>query len=220
MRLVLCDDHQLLLDALSTALTQRGHVVEAAVSSSHEVAAVVARTDPDICLLDVRFPDGDGVEAARELRQVAPRTKVVILSATADPETVAAASAAGVVGFTHKDQTIDAIVRVLERVNNGEMVQDVEGAGTARRRGAAESDVARLLRYLTERELEVLERLVAGETTEVIARGLGITVNTARTHVQNVLVKLGAHTRLQAAALVVNAGLMAPSGPQTLRRTS
>lgn len=219
MRLVLCDDHQLLLDALSTALTQRGHVVEAAVSSSREVAAVVARTDPDICLLDVRFPDGDGVEAARELRQVAPRTKVVILSATTDPETVTAASAAGVVGFTHKDQTIDAIVRVLERVNNGETVQDVEGVA-ARRRGADESDVARLLRYLTERELEVLERLVDGETTEVIARGLGITVNTARTHVQNVLVKLGAHTRLQAAALVVNAGLMQPSGPQTLRRTS
>lgn len=221
MRLVLADDHRMLLDALATALTQRGHVVAAAVSSRGAVVDAVRRTAPDICLLDIRFPDGDGLETARELKASGMVTKVVILSATTDAGTVAAAAEAGVVGFTHKDQTIDAIVAVLERVHSGETVIEADlAAAGSRSRPNGESDLVRMMRYLTERELEVLWRLVEGETTEAIARGLGITVNTARTHVQNVLVKLGAHTRLQAAALVVNAGLVRPPQARSLRRTS
>jgi two-component system, NarL family, nitrate/nitrite response regulator NarL len=221
MRLVLCDDHQLLLDALASALTDRGHVVEAVVSSSAAAVDAVVRADPDACLLDIRFPDGDGVEVARQLRELAPRTKVVILSATADPGTVAAAVGAGVAAFSHKDQSIDAIVHVLDRVMDGEIVIEVAGVReSSRRRDAAESDVARMLRYLTTRELEVLHRLVDGESTEGIAREIGITANTARTHVQNILIKLGAHSRLQAAAMVVNAGWPGVHQASTLRRSS
>ncbi|MGH8938641.1 MAG: LuxR C-terminal-related transcriptional regulator, partial [Actinomycetes bacterium] len=175
---------------------------------------------PDACLLDIRFPDGDGVDVARQLRALAPRTKVVILSATADPATVAAAVGAGVAAFTHKDQTIDAIVHVLDRVMDGETVIEVAGVRESKRRDAAESDVARMLRYLTARELEVLHRLVDGESTEGIARAIGITANTARTHVQNILIKLGAHSRLQAAAMVVNAGWPDVHPASTLRRSS
>lgn len=220
MRLVLCDDHQLLLDVLASALVERGHVVEATVSSPHEVADVVRRTDPDICLLDVNFPDGEGIEAAHQLRVLAPRTKVVMLSVASDSAVVTAAVAAGVAGFTRKDQSIDGIVGVLQRVERGEVVLDVRSRSAATRPVTGDADVARLLRHLTDRESEVLQRLVDGETTEGIARSLGVTVNTARTHVQKILVKLGVHTRLQAAAMVMNAGLMQPDPAPPLRRTS
>jgi two-component system, NarL family, nitrate/nitrite response regulator NarL len=219
MRLVLCDDHQLLLDVLTTALTAHGYLVEATVSSARAVAEVVRRTDPDVCLLDVCFPDGGGVEVACELTAVAPRTKVVMLSVSSEPEVVAAAVAAGAAGFTRKDQAIDGIIRVLQRVQRGETVIDVSGRSSAPRRSTGDSEASRLLRHLTEREVEVLQRLVDGETTEALAHGLGITVHTARTHVQKILVKLGVHTRLQAATMVMNAGLMQPNPAPSLRPT-
>ena len=131
-----------------------------------------------------------------------------MVSATDDPAIVSAALDLGVAGFTRKDQRIDGIVQILERVAQGEVAVDPELLRAAvRHLKAPDVDQAeRTLRYLTPREREVLRRIVEGESTKQIARAMDIAQSTARTHVQNVLVKLGAHSRVEASAIVARVG--------------
>jgi two-component system nitrate/nitrite response regulator NarL len=132
---------------------------------------------------------------------------VVILSAVSDPSVVAEAIDAGVVGFVRKDQNASRIVSTLDRVATGEMAIDGDLLRAAVRATptSPRSDTSRMLSFLTAKERAVLLLLVDGSSTAEIARSLGIATSTARTHVQNVLVKLGVHSRLQATALIANA---------------
>jgi DNA-binding NarL/FixJ family response regulator len=149
-----------------------------------------------------------GLELAQQVVDKYPRTKVLMVSATDDPAIVSAALDLGVSGFTRKDQRIDGIVQILERVGQGEIAVDPELLRAAvRHLKAPDIDQAeRTLRYLTPREREVLRRIVEGESTKQIARAMDIAQSTARTHVQNVLVKLGAHSRVEASAIVARVG--------------
>ena len=236
-RIVLCDDHTLLTESLAASLVGKGYQVEAVTSTPAQGLAAVAALDPDILMLDVHFPmtvaargtgsplatAGEqafpvsrpnsrmvtaGLELAQAVLQRHPRTKVLMVSATDDPAIVSAALDLGVSGFTRKDQRIDGIVQILERVAAGEVAVDPELLRAAvRHLKAPDVDQAeRTLRYLTPREREVLRRIVEGESTKQIARAMDIAQSTARTHVQNVLVKLGAHSRVEASAIVARVG--------------
>lgn len=210
MKLVLCDDHLMWLEALEQNLAARGHVVAALATTPDQALDAVATNDPDVVALDVSFPDGSGLQVASRIRDQCPRSRVVMLTGSSEPSLVSAAVDAGAAGFTRKDQSVDAIVAALERVAEGgdgfgESQQQGLDAG---RRLRAETETAQLLRYLTPQERHVLRRLVDGRSTSEIARELSVTKNTARTHVQKVLMKLGAHSRLQAATMVVRAGLV------------
>jgi two-component system, NarL family, nitrate/nitrite response regulator NarL len=198
MRLVLCDDHELLAQALAVALEARGHQVLAVTTTPAAGVAAVEAFRPDICLLDLRFPeDGNGLDAARAIGQRYPQTKVLVLSGVADPQTVDAAAKAGVAGYIAKDQSVSEISRALEMIAAGRTVISLglrsQWSDKGRRRAALDA--------LTPREKEVLARIVAGESTVRIARAMGITTGTVRIYVGNVLAKLGVHSRLQAAAL-------------------
>jgi two-component system nitrate/nitrite response regulator NarL len=238
VRIVLCDDHTLLTESLAASLTGKGYQVEAVTSTPAQGLAAVATLDPDVLMLDVHFPasaaaiaaaqhlaGGVGepafpvsrptsrmVTAGLELAQIVierhPRTKILMVSATDDPAIVSAALDLGVSGFTRKDQRIDGIVQILERVGQGEVAVDPELLRAAvRHLKSPDIDQAeRTLRYLTPREREVLRRIVEGESTKQIARAMDIAQSTARTHVQNVLVKLGAHSRVEASAIVARVG--------------
>jgi two-component system, NarL family, nitrate/nitrite response regulator NarL len=210
VRLLLCDDHVLLLEALAVALTARGHEVVGTIADPADVAAAAERLAPDVCILDITFPTGDGIEAARELAARAPGTKVLMLSATADPAQVRAAFEVGAQGFVQKDDSIEEILTAVRRLEEGEVaidprllravMRESRPSPAGRRSGEA--------MQLTPRETQVLSHLVAGDTTAEIARALGVASSTARTHIQNVLIKLGVHSRLQAAAFAVNHGLV------------
>jgi two-component system nitrate/nitrite response regulator NarL len=211
MRLVICDDHRLLTEALASMLSTQGHVIEGIAYSADELLRVVAASDPDVCVLDVNLAGGtEGLTVARELAEKHPRTKVVILSAVSDPSVVAEAIDAGVVGFVRKDQKASRIISTLERVAAGEMAIDGDLLRAAVRATptSPRSDTSRMLSFLTAKERAVLLLLVDGSSTAEIARSLGIATSTARTHVQNVLVKLGVHSRLQATAMIANAGAL------------
>ncbi len=207
MRLLLCDDHTLLLEALAAALTARGHDVVATVTDPAAVAEVAERLAPDVCILDITFPTGDGLEAARELAIRAPATKVLMLSATSDPALVRAAFEAGALGFVQKDESVQEILTALRHLDEGEVAIDPRLLRLAMREPrpapAAAGRTADAMR-LTARETQVLVHLVAGDTTAEIGRALGVASSTARTHIQNVLIKLGVHSRLQAAAFAVS----------------
>ena len=212
MRLVLCDDHRILGEALAVGLRAHGHVVVAITTTVADGIAAVAADPPDICLLDLHFPGPeDGLDAARHIRREHPETKILVLSGFDDRNAVVAAIDAGVAGFIRKDQKIERIADALEVIAAGGTVFESQ-----RRSPVGQRAWPRLIRSyykLTEREEEVLRRLVAGQSTVVMVREMGITTGTLRAYVRNVLIKLGTHSRLQAVALACREDLLAGVTP-------
>ena len=205
MRIVLCDDHRLFVEPLGAALGGRGHDVVVTHSPGRALRAV-AQHRPDLVIMDLAFPDGNGIDAIGRCASDT-RPAVVVLSGSPDAQNkVAVATAAGAVAFLRKDQPVAAIFDALDRIAAGRPV-----AKPPVPRPRPHSDeyrrVRRLVELLTDREREVLLRLVEAEDTTEIARSMGVRTSTTRTHLQNVLLKLGVHTRLQAVALVVTTGI-------------
>lgn len=205
MRLVLGDDHRLFVEPLAAALAGRGHDVVIATTVNDAIQAVEDH-HPDLCVMDLRFPDGDGLDAVAAVHARRPSCPVVVLSGSLDARDPAAAMAAGAVGFLRKDQPVAAIFNALDRIAAGdELAPPVSPRAAAP--PAEHGRVRNVVAGLTQRERQVLDRLVEGEDTVEMARSLGVAPSTTRTHVQNVLDKLGVHSRLQAVALVLGAGV-------------
>jgi two-component system nitrate/nitrite response regulator NarL len=202
MRIVVCDDHRLLLEALGMALSASGHDVVALASRPEEAVTAVATHRPDVCLLDVNFPDGTSVAAIHELREASPETKVVMLSAEADHAVVGRAIAEGASGYVGKEKPITEIVEMLDRAVHGQLAVEPALLQRALRPHKSSEDPLWALQFLTDREWQVMRCIMEGQTTEEMAGSLGVQRSTARTHVQNLLTKLGVHSRLQAAALM------------------
>lgn len=204
MRVVLCDDHEMLLEGLEAALIGRGFAVEATTTDPDEALRLVGELRPDVCILDVTFPEGDGVDMAREIVQAVPDTRVLLLSAGLTADIVRRGIEVGVGGFVSKSGSVAHVMRGIERLLSGQVVveADLLREAMAARTGAvaaAASDDP--LSRLTSREREILNCIVDGDSTATMAARLRISPSTARAHVQNLLMKLGVHTRLQAVAI-------------------
>jgi two-component system, NarL family, nitrate/nitrite response regulator NarL len=208
MRLVLCDDNRNFCEALAVALEARGHQALAIATTADEGVAAVARHQPDACLLDFRFHEGgEGLGAARAIRDQYPDTAVLVVSGPGGRLTPLAAAQIGVAGFFGKDQELDKIAIALDTIAAGRVTSPPEPPEQDR------------LSALTPRETEVLRRIAAGQSTKTMAREMSVTTETLRTYVKNVLGKLGAHSRLEAAALasrVGSAGQAEPEGEHPL----
>lgn len=205
---VLGDDHAVFVDALAAVLTGRGCTVTTATTIEATITAVAVRR-PEICLIDRHFAGGrDGVGAVGDLRAASPGTKVVILSANGDRDSVTRAMRAGAAGYIHKTRSVAVLTQAIERVLGGEVVIEVPAEPGGRRHAAGYSDATRLATYLTARERQCLQLLVAGQDTADMVRSLGVSAATVRTHVQALLTKLGVHSRLEAAAFAVRHGLV------------
>jgi two-component system, NarL family, nitrate/nitrite response regulator NarL len=207
VRLVVCDDYRILVESLAVALQARGYDV-LATTTPEECLKAVANSRPDVCLLDLYLPRReDGLETARAIRMEHSDTQVLILSGVADPVVLSQAIDLGVAGIIRKDQTVDKIAAAITQVAAGcsafqtDVIRDAVGRLTSQPRKEP-------WEYLTGRELEVLRRIVAGESTKQMARSMQIAASTVRTYAQNVLTKLGVHSRLEAAAVAVRAHLV------------
>lgn len=207
MRLVLCDNNRILCEALGAALEARGHQVQAITGEAAEAVAAVAAHEPDVCLLDVCSPGPvDGLAAAQAIRRDHAGTAVLVLSGVTDPAVRSAIRKMGLAGLLFKDRSVDQIIDALGVITAGGVVFDPMlpqvrgGRATSHQR-------QRALYFLTQREREVLRRIVAGQSTPQMAREMEIATSTLRSYVKNLLVKLGAHSRLQAAALATREDL-------------
>jgi two-component system, NarL family, nitrate/nitrite response regulator NarL len=208
MRLVVCDDQRILVDSLEVTLQARGHDVLTA-TTPEECLKAVAEARPEVCLLDLYLPGReDGLETARAIRTSHPDTQVLILSGVADPPVHCRAIDSGVAGIIRKDQTVDKIAAALLQVAAGEFVFQTNLVRSVVRHLTSQPR-KEPWEYLTARELEVLRRIAAGESTKQMARSMQIAVSTVRTYAQNVLTKLGVHSRLEASAIAVRAQLAA-----------
>jgi Response regulator containing a CheY-like receiver domain and an HTH DNA-binding domain len=202
MRLLVCDDHRLLLEALSMALADKGHLVVATALDPDQAVEAAREHQPDVCLLDVNFPSGNGLSAIRRIHDVSANTKVVILSGTVNAGLVADAIAQGAQGFVGKEKPIGVVIEAVELASQGYLAVDPLLLQAALRPRVHSDDRLWVLKFLTEREWQVMRCLIDGLSTQEIANRLCVQRSTARTHVQNLLIKLGVHSRLQAAALL------------------
>jgi two-component system nitrate/nitrite response regulator NarL len=206
VRIVLCDDHRLLIEAFDPVLTVHGHEVVALTTTPDQACRAAVELQPDVCILDLAFPDGSGLDATAAITATST-CKVLVLSGRSDPESVKAALAAGASGFVPKDRSIEGVLRALDRLSAGEVAIDRDLLTAAIRAPSGRCGASEQLRFLTRREREALRRIAEGQSTKEIAHDMQVAHSTARTHVQNVLTKLGVRSRLQAAALVARAGL-------------
>lgn len=206
MRLVLCDDNRILCETLAAGLEAVGHQVTGIATTAAEGVLAVAAHGPDVCLLDLRFHRSpDGLNAVRIISQDYRRTKVLVLSAVTDPATVTLALDAGAAGFLRKDREVGQIADALNVVADGGLVIDATSPAPKRPAGAPRETP---LREFSPRETEVLHRIVAGQDTAQMVGEMGITTSTLQSYVKSVLAKLGAHSRLEAAALASKRGLV------------
>ena len=121
MRLLVCDDHRLLLDALSMALTDREHTVVATAFDPDDAVEAAREHRPDVCLLDVSFPQANGLSAIGRIHEVSPDTKVVMLSGSISRSLMAEAIAKGAQGFVGKEKPVGVIIEALEMAHQGHL---------------------------------------------------------------------------------------------------
>lgn len=208
-RVLIVDDHPILLRGLRATLEGEpwvGEVVQATTVASAVKEAVTRK--PDLVVMDVRLPDGDGIEATRRILRVLPEATVLILTMDGDNDLVAQALDAGAHGFLLKDLDASDLAASLRAVAGGSVVlgPNVEPTLTTSPRGGPR----RLppLDRLTDRELQVLSLLAASATTARIAHELGVTEKTVRNQLTAIFSKLGVADRVQAALLAHRLGLM------------
>lgn len=213
MRIVICDDHELLVEALSVALTDRGHDVVGSTTTLSNLVDLLAATLPDVCLLDLGLPLGDPLDLLPSIRTAAPDTAVVILSASVEEGIVLRALSAGAAGFVPKARPVSALCDALDVVAMGQLALEPGLLASALRPAPPVEDPMWLLGFLTGREWQVLRCLADGMSNREIAATLGVSPGTSRTHVQHVLAKLGVTSRLKAAAFVARHGEGVPWPP-------
>lgn len=202
--MVIVDDHRVLAELLTAALSASDEV--AVVESIGTAAGAVARVgamQPDVVILDYDLPDADGVSVVSSIKAACTTCRVLMLTSYTDPVILSEAFDAGCDGFVTKRNGASEILSAVLAVASDEtpVSADMVGALVRRDDGAVGSD-------LTERELEVLRSASLGHSNKEIAAELFLSVNTVRNHMQHVLNKLGAHSKLEATAIAVRAGIL------------
>ena len=200
INVAIVDDHLLVAEMLSKMVEGESDMHFA--GTAHTVAGaseLVDKERPDVVLMDYRLPDGTGIDAVKNILQRWPETRIVMLSGDSSHDLMVRAIEAGCVGMLAKDRPMDELLGAIRSASKGELVFRAD-------------EMNKLLSYfkksptsdadgLTTRELEVLQLLAEGVSTDGIAEKLFISINTVRNHVSKILMKLGAHSKLEAVAI-------------------
>ena len=213
IRVMLADGQSLFREAMRVVFeTQPDFHVVGEAADGMQAVAEAERTEPDVALIDANLPNGDGIRASSMIAQRVPGCRILVLCEDEDERTLISSLEAGGTGFVTKGSPIGELIETTRRVHKGETTIPAQmlGALLARliTRKREHDDALLRLGKLTRREREVLALLAQGADNAGIAQPLVISPETARTHVQNVLGKLGVHSRLEAAAFVVQNGLL------------
>ena len=205
LRLLLVDDHEVVRQGLAALLARRpAFQVVAEAGTVAEALAAARRFRPDLVIMDVRLPDGTGVEACRDIRAEMPETRVVMLTSYPDEDAVLAAILAGASGYLLKQIRGRDLVAALESVGRGDSLLDpaVTERVLERVRRVAAGEMADELASLTSQERKILFLVADGKTNKEIATEVFLSDKTVKNYVSSILSKLDLQRRAQAAAFV------------------
>lgn len=204
IRVLIVDDHEVVREGLRALLRRRPNLT--VVGAADTVASAIAearRMKPDVVIMDLRLPDGSGVEACREIRAQRPETKVIMLTSYADDEAVIASIMAGATGYLLKQSRTQALTDAIVRAMNGESLLDpavtqqvldrVRSAGTKK---------ADELSLLSEQEQKIVDLIAQGKTNKEIAQEVYLSDKTVKNYVSSILSKLNLRRRSEAAAFI------------------
>lgn len=206
IRLLLVDDHEVVRMGLGTLFHRAGTVQ--VVGEANSVASAVSeaiRLRPDVVLLDLRLPDGSGVEACREILGACPGTHVVFLTSFADEDAVLSTTFAGAKGYLLKTIGGTALVHAIQAIAGGQSILDpaVTGSVLARMRSLSMLDTDGQSVTLSPQERRILPLVADGKTNKEIATALGLSDKTIKSYLSNIFDKLQVTRRSQVAAMFV-----------------
>jgi two-component system, NarL family, response regulator DegU len=211
IRIVIADDHALFREGLKRLLSaDRSFLVIGEASNHREAVQVVARTRPDILILDLKMPSGDALDTLHDIAARSPATKVLILTAFGEKENVLSSAQARARGYILKGVSTPTLIEALKKVNAGEIWVDPDLSSAADFKQITEShslDVGPpandTIQALTKRELEILHLVAEGLSNEEIGKKIFISHKTVKTHIRNIFDKLQVHNRFKAALWVM-----------------
>lgn len=204
IRIVVADDHEVVRCGLASLFERSGIQVIGEASNGDQAVAQALEHRPDVLLMDIRMPDTDGLSALERIRQEVPETPVVVLSTYDNPTYVARSVALGAADYVLKGSPRQMLISAIQRAAAGEsptedsVMQRVKSAMSKRRDREQNDGVP-----LTNRELQVLRHVALGLSNREIGRSLDISIETVKEHVQNILRKIEATDRTQAAVWAV-----------------
>jgi DNA-binding NarL/FixJ family response regulator len=208
IRLMICDDHEVIRTGLASLLAGTDIEIVAEAASGKDALKLAVKDKPDIVLLDIRMPDGDGLATLEKMRQKAPECKVIMLSTYDNPTYIARAVALGASDYVLKGSSRDDIIATIKSCAAGESPcrtgELKKIANTMKVKQAIDDDDV----PLTQRETQVLRHVALGLSNKEIGKSLEISVETVKEHVQNILRKIAVSDRTQAAVWAVRKGLV------------
>ncbi|WP_083983407.1 response regulator [Actinomadura hibisca] len=207
IRVLIADDHPIVRQGLRTFLGVQADIEVVGEAEDGVSAVSLAESlEPDIVLMDLKMPGADGLAALTELRARGVRARVLVLTSVTERGHVLPAVQAGAAGYLYKDVEPRALVQAIKAVHDGHVLLAPDAAEAMVRAEQAGTD-ERGPATLTEREREVLVQIARGRSNREIARALVVSEKTVKTHVSNLLMKLGVQDRTQAALYAVRHGL-------------
>ena len=200
-RILICDDHEIVREGLRGLLGRQADMtVVGEAGTVAEAVDAAARHKPDVVIMDIRLPDGSGVEACRAIREARPETKVIMLTSYADDDAVFASIIAGASGYLLKQTRGQAVVDAITAVAAGRSLLDPDVTGKVLERVRASRGEDPAIASLTEQERKVLAGLAEGKTNREIGETLFLSEKTVKNYVSRILDKLGLSRRAEAAA--------------------
>lgn len=207
--MIIVDDHEVVRNGIRSYLeTISDFDVVGEAESGEEALKMVSDLIPDIVLLDLIMPGMDGVETTRRIKQISPRTKVVVLTSYHEDAHIFPALKAGAISYILKDMKMEKLVETLHRALQNEVTLHPVVAARVLQNLRGDNDEETLFTDLTERELDVLRLIANGLSNSQIAEKLVISENTVKGHVSNILSKLHLADRTQVAVYAWQKGLV------------
>ena len=213
--IIIVDDHEVVRSGMRSYLeTLPDFSVVGEAASGEEAIELVSELIPDIVLMDLIMPGMDGIETTRRIKQVSPRTQVVVLTSYHEDIHIFPALKAGAISYILKDMKMDKLADVLYRAIQGEVTLHPRVASRVLQNLRGEDgEEPQLIAELTERELDVLKLIAGGLSNTLIAEKLFISENTVKGHVSNILSKLHLADRTQVAVFAWQKGIVHRNAP-------
>ena len=212
LRVLVVDDHDLFRTGLRNLLEEQGVNVVGEAENGETAIRLASDLAPDVVIMDLNMPGAGGVETTRRLSSLAPLSRVVVLTISADDDDVMNAVMAGACGYLLKDSSIQELIAGIRAASEGESLISPQIAAKVLQRLRAQSkdaDAAETIRAeLSDRELQVLKLIANGKDNAQIARELFISPKTVKNHISNILMKLQIENRIQAAVYAVRSGIV------------